>query len=264
MQNRTDLALELKEEKNIGSAQSGIIVKTRIDTTNHIKETKIIIKNKKGEDSLGKPKGTYITIEAKDLSTNDGSFHKEMSEALFLNLKEMLNKKKKILIAGLGNADVTADSLGPKVVNNLYITRHLQKEGIGNYQFELSAIAPGVMAQTGIETSEILESLADRIKPDVVIVIDALAARSYSRLNKTIQISDTGIAPGSGVGNHRNEITQHTIGVPVLAIGVPTVISVPAIIHDVFGEKSLENVSENIDEEFISMHVTPKNIDESM
>ena len=262
MQNRTDLALELKEEKNIGSAQSGIIVKTRIDTTNHIKETKIIIKNKKGEDSLGKPKGTYITIEAKDLSTNDGSFHKEMSEALFLNLKEMLNKKKKILIAGLGNADVTADSLGPKVVNNLYITRHLQKEGIGNYQFELSAIAPGVMAQTGIETSEILESLADRIKPDVVIVIDALAARSYSRLNKTIQISDTGIAPGSGVGNH--EITQHTIGVPVLAIGVPTVISVPAIIHDVFGEKSLENVSENIDEEFISMHVTPKNIDESM
>ena len=254
MQNRTDLALELKEEKNIGSAQSGIIVKTRIDTTNHIKETKIIIKNKKGEDSLGKPKGTYITIEAKDLSTNDGSFHKEMSEALFLNLKEMLNKKKKILIAGLGNADVTADSLGPKVVNNLYITR----------QFELSAIAPGVMAQTGIETSEILESLADRIKPDVVIVIDALAARSYSRLNKTIQISDTGIAPGSGVGNHRNEITQHTIGVPVLAIGVPTVISVPAIIHDFFGEKSLENVSENIDEEFISMHVTPKNIDESM
>ena len=95
MQNRTDLALELKEEKNIGSAQSGIIVKTRIDTTNHIKETKIIIKNKKGEDSLGKPKGTYITIEAKDLSTNDGSFHKEMSEALFLNLKEMLKQKEK-------------------------------------------------------------------------------------------------------------------------------------------------------------------------
>ena len=140
----------------------------------------------------------------------------------------------------------------------------MQKEGIGSYQFELSAIAPGVMAQTGIETSEILEALAERIKPDVVIAIDALAARSYSRLNKTIQISDTGIAPGSGVGNHRNEITQHTIGVPVLAIGVPTVISVPAIIHDIFGEKSLEKVSENIDEEFISMHVTPKNIDESM
>ena len=217
MQNRTDLALELKEEKNIGSAESGIIVKTRIDTANHIKETKILIQNKKGERSLGKPKGSYITIEAGDLSSNDGSFHKEMSEALFLNLRQLLGKRKKILIAGLGNANVTADSLGPKVVNNLCITRHLQKEGIGKYQFELSAIAPGVMAQTGIETSEILESLAAKIKPDVLIAIDALAARSSSRLNKTIQISDTGIAPGSGVGNHRNEITEHTIGVPVFA-----------------------------------------------
>lgn len=264
MQNRTDLALELKEEKNIGSAESGIIVKTRIDTANHIKETKILIQNKKGERSLGKPKGSYITIEAGDLSSNDGSFHKEMSEALFLNLRQLLGKRKKILIAGLGNANVTADSLGPKVVNNLCITRHLQKEGIGKYQFELSAIAPGVMAQTGIETSEILESLAAKIKPDVLIAIDALAARSSSRLNKTIQISDTGIAPGSGVGNHRNEITEHTIGVPVFAIGVPTVISVPAIIYDLFGEQPVENGYENIDEEFISMHVTPKNIDESM
>ena len=264
MQNRTDLALELKEEKYIGSAESGIIVKTRIDTANHIKETKILIQNKKGERSLGKPKGSYITIEAGDLSSNDGSFHKEMSEALFLNLRQLLGKRKKILIAGLGNANVTADSLGPKVVNNLCITRHLQKEGIGKYQFELSAIAPGVMAQTGIETSEILESLAAKIKPDVLIAIDALAARSSSRLNKTIQISDTGIAPGSGVGNHRNEITEHTIGVPVFAIGVPTVISVPAIIHDLFGEQPVENGYENIDEEFISMHVTPKNIDESM
>lgn len=264
MQNRTDLALELKEEKNIGSAESGIIVKTRIDTANHIKETKILIQNKKGERSLGKPKGSYITIEAGDLSSNDGSFHKEMSEALFLNLRQLLGRRKKILIAGLGNANVTADSLGPKVVNNLCITRHLQKEGIGKYQFELSAIAPGVMAQTGIETSEILESLAAKIRPDVLIAIDALAARSSSRLNKTIQISDTGIAPGSGVGNHRNEITEHTIGVPVFAIGVPTVISVPAIIHDLFGEQPVENGYENIDEEFISMHVTPKNIDESM
>lgn len=264
MQNRTDLALELKEEKNIGSAESGIIVKTRINTANHIKETKILIQNKKGERSLGKPKGSYITIEAGDLSSNDGSFHKEMSEALFLNLRQLLGRRKKILIAGLGNANVTADSLGPKVVNNLCITRHLQKEGIGKYQFELSAIAPGVMAQTGIETSEILESLAAKIKPDVLIAIDALAARSSSRLNKTIQISDTGIAPGSGVGNHRNEITEHTIGVPVFAIGVPTVISVPAIIHDLFGEQPVENGYENIDEEFISMHVTPKNIDESM
>lgn len=264
MQNRTDLALELKEEKDLGSIESGIVVKTRIDTTNQIKETKIIIKNKKGEQTLGKPKGSYITIEAGDLSANDGGFHKEMSEALFLNLKEMLGKKKKIMVAGLGNANVTADSLGPKVVNNLCITRHLKREGFLKYPFELSAIAPGVMAQTGIETSEILEALVMKIRPDVLIAIDALAARSSSRLNKTIQISDTGIAPGSGVGNHRNEITEHMIGVPVFAIGVPTVISVPAIMHDLLGEKAVENEYENIDPEFISMHVTPKNIDESM
>lgn len=264
MQNRTDLALELKEEKNLGSAQSGIVVKTRIDTANHIKETKIMIKNKKGEQSLGKPKGSYITIEAKDLSANDGSFHKEMSEALFLNLKEMLCEKKKILVAGLGNANVTADSLGPKVVNNLCITRHLRRKGIGKYCFELSAISPGVMAQTGIETSEILEALVAKIKPDALIAIDALAARSSSRLNKTIQISDTGIAPGSGVGNHRNEITEHTIGVPVFAIGVPTVISVPAILHDFVGDGFDQNEYETMDQEFFSMHVTPKNIDESM
>ena len=264
MQNRTDLALELKEEKNLGYTQSGISVKTRIDTTNHIKETKIMIKNKKGEQALGKPKGNYITIEADDLSSNDGSFHKEMSEALYLNLREMIGKNKKILVAGLGNANVTADSLGPRVVNNLCITRHLKDENIGRNFLEISAIAPGVMAQTGIETSEILEALVTKIKPDVLIAIDALAARSSRRLNKTIQISDTGIAPGSGVGNHRNEITQHTIGVPVLAVGVPTVISVPAIISDLMKEIPFEKNYQNLDQEFISMHVTPKNIDESM
>lgn len=264
MQNRTDLALELKEEKNLGYTQSGISVKTRIDTTNHIKETKIMIKNKKGEQALGKPKGNYITIEADDLSSNDGSFHKEMSEALYLNLREMIGKNKKILVAGLGNANVTADSLGPRVVNNLCITRHLKDENIGRNFLEISAIAPGVMAQTGIETSEILEALVSKIKPDALVAIDALAARSSRRLNKTIQISDTGIAPGSGVGNHRNEITQHTIGVPVLAVGVPTVISVPAIIADLKKEIPFEETYQNLDQEFISMHVTPKNIDESM
>ena len=283
MQNRTDLALELKEEKNIGSAESGIIVKTRIDTANHIKETKIIIKNKKGEISLGKPKGSYITIEAKNLSSNDGSFHKEMSEALFLNLKEMLGKRKKILIAGLGNANVTADSLGPKVVNNLCITRHLEREGIGEYQYELSAIAPGVMAQTGMETGEIVEGIVKKIHPDALVVIDALAAKSSERLNRTIQISNTGIAPGSGVGNHRNEITEKTMGIPVIAIGVPTVISIPSLACDIMeafcasqGE-GMEDIfcswpekekyhflGEILDEKLWELFVTPKEIDEAV
>lgn len=264
MQNRTDLALELKEEKEEESPLSGVAVKTRIDTANHIKETKIFIKNKQGEKALGKPKGQYITIETKNLAQNDGGFHKEMSEALFLNLKEMIPKDGKILVAGLGNADVTADSLGPRVVNNLYITRHLKKAGVLHSSVELSAIAPGVMAQTGIETSEIIGALVKAIKPDILIAIDALAARSSSRLNRTIQISDTGIAPGSGVGNHRNEITEHTVGIPVLAVGVPTVISVPAIMNDLLDEEEQEKAIQKLDSEFISMHVTPKNIDESV
>nr|WP_288233297.1 GPR endopeptidase [uncultured Anaerostipes sp.] len=262
MQNRTDLALELKEEAEEESKLKGVSMKTRIDASNHIRETRITIKDKEGEQVLGKPMGQYITIETKDLS---GSYHKEMSEALYLNLKEMIPRNAKVFVAGLGNSDVTADSLGPKVVGNLWITRHLKREGYLKDAIELSAIAPGVMAQTGIETSEVLEALAEKIKPDLLIVVDALAARSSSRLNKTIQISDTGIAPGSGVGNHRNEITEKTVGIPVLAIGVPTVISVPAIISDIVGnETDNGDILEMLDEDFASMHVTPKNIDESI
>lgn len=264
MQNRTDLALELKEDMEETSAFSGVSIKTRIDASHHIKETRITIKNKKGERAFGKPMGQYITIETKDLASNDGDFHREMSHALCQNLQEMIGKDEKILVAGLGNAAVTADSLGPKVVSNLFITRHLKKEGLIKNTRQLSAIAPGVMAQTGIETSEILEALVEKTKPDILIVVDALAARSAQRLNRTIQLSDTGIAPGSGVGNHRNEITKHTVGVPVLALGVPTVISVPSILHDLVSEKERERAMHQTDEEFLSMHVTPKNIDESM
>lgn len=265
MQNRTDLALELKEEAEEQSSLKGVSMKTRIDASNDIKETRITIKDKEGEQILGKPMGQYITIETRDLSSNDGSYHKEMSEALYLNLKEMIPRNAKVFVAGLGNSEVTADSLGPKVVNNLWITRHLKREGYLKDAMELSAIAPGVMAQTGIETSEVLEALAEKIQPDLLIAVDALAARSSSRLNKTIQISDTGIAPGSGVGNHRKEITERTIGIPVLAIGVPTVISVSAIISDIVGNESdNEDILEMLDEDFTSMHVTPKNIDESI
>ena len=146
MQNRTDLALELKEEAEEESRLKGVSMKTRIDASNQIKETRITIKDKEGEQVLGKPMGQYITIEAKDLSANDGSYHKEMSEALYLNLKEMIPRNAKVFVAGLGNSEVTADSLGPKVVNNLWITRHLKREGYLKDAMELSAIAPGVMA----------------------------------------------------------------------------------------------------------------------
>ena len=206
---------------------------------------------------MGKPKGTYITLEAAEMIEDDEDYHREISKRLAEILKELIpvcdkqknykesteNQKKvsrkgfaeakhelegtSILVAGLGNRLVTPDALGPQVADNLYITRHIIKEfGRRAYENEqvqpVSAIVPGVMAQTGMETLEIIKGVVDETKPDVVIAIDALAARSTKRLNRTIQITDTGIHPGSGVGNHRNGLTRETLGVMVIGIGVPT------------------------------------------
>ena len=188
------------------------------------------------------------------------------------------------MVAGLGNREVTPDALGPFVIDNLYVTRHLLKEGIISHSAEISAIAPGVMAQTGMEAVTVLKALIDEIKPELLIVIDALAARESDRLNKTIQLADTGITPGSGVGNHRSAINEESVGIPVLAIGVPTVIAVPTIVNDAMdvlvdaiGKQSAKNVLKKFNEEeryqlacemvttyLEDMFVTPKDIDEAV
>ena len=227
---RTDLALELKEDL----PEKGIIDGVKIFTKLHdedIKETIIEVANKNGELLLGKPVGTYVTIESKSLREGDESINKAFVKILHQNLAKMIKKAERILVIGLGNRAITPDSLGPLVVDNLYITRHLIGEGLIKEDKELSALVPGVMAQTGIETSVIIKSVCDRIKPDIVIAIDALAAREPERLNSTIQICDTGINPGAGVGNNRARLDKKTLGVKVIAIGVPTVISVPAIVY---------------------------------
>ena len=179
---------------------------------------------------------------------------------------------------------MTPDALGPFVIDNLYVTRHLLKEGILSQSVEMSAIAPGVMAQTGMEAVTVLKALVDEIRPELLIVIDALAARESDRLNKTIQLADTGITPGSGVGNHRQAINEQSIGIPVLAIGVPTVIAVPTIVNDAMdvlvdaiGKQSAKNVLKKFNEEeryqlacemvtpyLEDMFVTPKDIDEAV
>lgn len=281
---RTDLAVEMQEELKEHSPLEGIRVKTRVDKEKGIRETVILVENEKGANALGKPVGSYITIEGEDLSGQDESYHEDMSHALFLHLKELLKEYDHILVAGLGNQEVTPDALGPYVVQNLYVTRHLKKEKLIEEAVTLSAITPGVMAQTGMETGEILKGLVEEIKPDVIVAIDALAARSSARLNKTIQISDTGIAPGSGVGNHRQEITEKTMGVKVIAVGVPTVIAVPTIVNDALemllkalGEgrlfRSYEEFTDQekyqlayeiLDPYLADMFVTPKNIDEAV
>ena len=189
--------------------------------------------------AMGRPQGTYITIEAPDLSNADEDYHREISQEISRHLRELidLEKEKSILVVGLGNAAITADALGPHVVENLRMTRHIIREyglrGIDHEKMHrVSGIVPGVMAQTGMETAEIIQGVVAETKPDVVVAIDALAARSVRRLNRTIQITDTGIYPGSGVGNHRYSITKETTGIPVIAIGIPTVVEAATIVYD--------------------------------
>ncbi len=284
MRGRTDLAVEMKEDIQSDEPITGVHVMTRNNGDTDIKEVRIVVENEQGANNLGKPIGTYITLESEDLRREDESFHQPMMEVLAKHLRQFIGTKTKIMVAGLGNRDVTPDALGPLVIDNLYVTRHLLSEGIITRSVELSAIAPGVMAQTGMESVTILKALVDEIKPELVIVIDALAARDSDRLNKTIQLADTGITPGSGVGNHRNAINKESIGVPVLAIGVPTVISVPTIVNDAMdklvetiGKQTTKHVLKKFNEEeryqlacemvspyLEKMFVTPKDIDQAV
>ena len=232
--------------------------------------------------TLGKPRGTYVSIEADQMMEEDSGYHREISEIFSEQLKTFLPKdyrNAKILVIGLGNREVTPDALGPKVIDHLFITRHLLEE-FGKYLVELdqccsiSGIVPGVMAQTGMETVEILRGIVAETKPDLVIAVDALAARSIKRLNRTIQITDTGIIPGSGVGNYRNAITEEHLGIPVIAIGIPTVVDAATIIADFCMGLMEENKSEPeemeasvrslISPKLNTMYVTSKDIDEAV
>jgi len=284
MRGRTDLAVEMKEDIKCDEPVSGVHVMTKNNGDTDIKEVRIVVENDEGAMRLGKPIGTYITLESDHMREVDESFHRPMMEVLSKHLKQFIGNKKKIMVVGLGNREVTPDALGPYVIDNLYVTRHLLAEGIISQSIEVSAIAPGVMAQTGMESVMILRALAKEIKPELLIVIDALAARNSDRLNKTIQLADTGITPGSGVGNHRNAINEESVGVPVVAIGVPTVISVPTIVNDAMdvmvnaiGKQSTKNVLKKFNDEeryqlacemvtpyLENMFVTPKNIDEAV
>ena len=281
MRGRTDLAVEMKEDIQSDEPITGVHVTTKNNGDTDIKEVRIVVENEEGAMCLGKPIGTYITLESEKLREQDESFHEPMMEVLCKHLKHFIGNKTRVMVAGLGNREVTPDALGPFVIDNLYVTRHLLKEGIISQSIEISAIAPGVMAQTGMESSVILKSLIREIKPEILIVIDALAARQSDRLNKTIQLADTGITPGSGVGNHREAINQESMGIPVIAIGVPTVIAVPTIINDAMdvmisslGKQGAKSVLKKFNDEeryqlacemvnpnLENMFVTPKDID---
>lgn len=276
----TDLALEDKERFESDNVEiSGVSVEEFYDEEREIRVTEVKILTENGAKSMRKPIGTYITMEMANLTLPDEEYHHEVAKELAKYVGNVLKLEKEdytALVVGLGNRDVTPDALGPHTVECLNVTRHIVREygkyAIGEDAQMISAIAPGVMAQTGMESFEIIKGIVDTIEADVVFVIDALAARNTKRLNRTIQIADTGIHPGSGVGNHRNEISKETLGVPVIAIGVPTVVDAATIVRDTMENliSSLENDDKyEIMQDLISPHlygmfVTPKDIDESI
>ena len=249
---RTDLALEARE--SIGEAAGelrGVRVEEYYKDEEDVRVTKVMIDTRNAAKAMGKPVGIYVTMEAPAMVEPDEDYHREISECLAKELLELLpgsGDEQSVLVVGLGNREVTADSLGPQAVDNLFTTRHIVREyGKAAYNCEkmnlVSALEPGVMAKTGMETAEIVKGVVSETAPDVLIVIDALAARSIRRLNRTIQITNTGIQPGSGVGNHRNALTKESLGVPVIAIGIPTVVDAATIVADAM-EKLLEEEKE--------------------
>lgn len=239
---RTDLALERRDlynkAHNIEKDIDGI--ETEEEKVNDdITISRVKVTNEKGEEAIGKPIGSYITIDVKNFNIAQNEEIQQASETLTKELKALLEKhidaKGPILVVGLGNIYVTPDALGPKVINEIDITRHLLQympEALDENTREVSAVSPGVLGTTGIETLEILKGIVDNTKPKLVIVIDALASRSIERISSSVQLADTGIVPGAGVDNTRKEITVNTLGIPVIAIGIPTVVEAATIAAD--------------------------------
>ena len=248
---RTDLALEAREKYERDNVEiKGVrLEKEKVDED--IRITTMVIETENGARSMGRPKGNYITIEAASMDDEDDRYHRMISEHLARIIKRLAPKGEQLsaLVVGLGNREVTSDSLGPKVADRLFITRHMMREFgddvFGKKQKRVSAIVPGVMAQTGMESSEIIRGILRETQPDFVIAVDALAARSTRRLNRTIQVTDTGIHPGSGVGNHRHPLTKEALGIPVLAIGIPTVVDAATIVNDTMNNL-LEALAEHV------------------
>jgi len=255
---RTDLALEAHEVVKERRAEEIPGVQSETRKTKNAVVTRMRILDSQGEQILGKVRGNYITIEAPDLKKRNKEVQEEVSRLIVEELEQILPPEDNatFLVVGLGNWNATPDALGPRVVEKLLVTRHLFEHAppeLTGGMRPVSALSPGVLGLTGIETGEIIRGVVERIKPQAVIVIDALAARNTERISSTIQIADTGINPGAGVGNQRMAINQETLGVPVIAIGVPTVVHALTIINNaltILGEElggNLDRVKLNTD-----------------
>ena len=251
---RTDLACELKTDLNKKTGG----VRAKEEKCGEIIINTITVENEIGERLLGKPKGTYYTFTLPEFSENETD---NMTVKLICTrIRSLLPKRQgTVLVVGLGNRDITPDALGPFASKNVLATRHIKREILAESGFEdlnpVAVLAPGVLGKTGIETLEIIKGAVNTVKPSAVIVIDAFAARSTDRLGKTVQLASSGICPGSGVGNSRKAVNRESLGVPVISIGVPTVVDALTLAGDAVGE------SEKFDGNISEMFVTPREID---
>lgn len=228
----TDLALE-RHQMAGEKEREGIELTT--ERSGAIERTVVKIVTEQAEKTMQRPRGYYVTLSFEQQSQLDLDVRKELADELAKSLRQMLPSEGDVLVVGLGNRRVTADALGPRVVDATLVTRHLRAhlpQSLSERVRPVSAVAPGVLGITGMETAEVVRGIVHHVHPEAVIAVDALAARESGRICSTLQIADTGIAPGSGVGNHRLGLTQNTLGVPVIAIGVPMVVYAATIARD--------------------------------
>lgn len=272
---RTDLALETQQLFTERAEKiSGVSVYDK--SVKDIEITQVSIETEEAAQKMGKPVGNYITLQTPDLRYIDKKLYEKICRQIASELKELLEDDvdKPVLVVGLGNRAITSDSLGPEVTDRLIVTRHLfshAPEMLSANYASVCAIAPGVLGITGIETEEVISAVCKKINPCAVIAVDALAARSIERITNTIQICDTGISPGAGVRNNRREISEKTLGIPVIAIGVPTVVDAATIAEDTLS-LAFSDLAENlpfdeilrsgkISQEILNFTTTPKEID---
>ncbi|MBO5452525.1 MAG: GPR endopeptidase [Clostridia bacterium] len=261
---RTDLALEAKEMYNGEEADLAAGVDAFEEDCDGIKLTFVEIKNKKGEQALGKAKGKYVTLQMPEFTKIGSGYYNVCVNCLTRQIKRLICKKENpsVLVAGLGNRKITSDSIGPLTVDGLIVTHHLKEMNLNGISQlgNISAIVPGVLGITGVESADVIKSICSYVKPDAVICIDSLVARNTERLANTIQLTDTGISPGSGIGNVRAEISENTIGVKVMAIGVPMVVEAATLAYDAIGADD-EMVYNSIKEKTGDLIVAPKEAD---
>ncbi len=248
LKRRTDLAVEATQlwQEQAGETTQLRGVQARDSVREGYKVTTVRILDESGAQALGKPVGTYITVELDGLLRREEDAFPRAARALAAELRGLLDLKEgdAVLVAGLGNRAITPDGIGPKAADYTLVTRHLVEqvpEQFGAFR-PVSALAAGVLGTTGMESGELISAVVEKTRPACVLAVDALAARSLRRVGRTVQLSDTGIVPGSGVGNHRMALNRETLGVPVIAIGVPTVVDAATLACDLLSEAGREDL----------------------